>query len=616
MCGVIGYVGNSTTPVFLFNGLRRLEYRGYDSAGIAMLTPSEIKIVKAEGKLRELEKKLDQLPQNATIGIGHTRWATHGKPSELNAHPHQSGSFVLLHNGIIENHTDIRNKLISLGYKFQSETDTEVAVHLLNMEYRSLDKSISASERVKIALSRLVRQIEGSYAFAIICSEAPDLLFAVKHGSPLVLGKGNNENYLASGIAALIDHTREVTILEDGDIAILSQEAIEVFSRDYLKREPEFIQVTWSADMLDKGGYDHYMLKEIHEHPTACRSALKDRINTENSSIILSSMGLKAELLTEINRIQLIACGSSFYAASVAKYHIEELTKIPVELDLASEYRYRVSTSNKYTLAIAISQSGETIDTLFAIKKAKESGAKTLAVVNSPGSSIGLGCDMEMMLNAGPEIGVASTKAFTAQISCLSLVGLALAEIQNVGDLATRKQMLDSLLKLPTLLEDALNLSTKCQKIAEKYLESKNFFFVGRGPLWPVAMEGALKLKEISYIFAEGYAAGELKHGPIALVDENLVVIAIAPRNQYYEKTLSNLQEIKARGGKIIGIGSLGDTEFESLCESFIEIASTDNFSIPVLTTIPLHLFAYWMAVKKGTDVDQPRNLAKSVTVE
>jgi glucosamine--fructose-6-phosphate aminotransferase (isomerizing) len=523
----------------------------------------------------------------------------------------------MLHNGIIENYTELKSMLIEKGYHFSSETDTEVATHLLNDEYRSVDKAFSPYERMQIALPRLTSQLKGSYAFAIICLDTPDKLYAVKHGSPLALGKGDGAYYVASGIAALVDHTHEVAMLNDGDIAYLSQDSVHVLSVDQSPRTLNFFEVSWSAAMLDKGGYDHYMLKEIHEHPVAVSQAIQGRIDLNDHSIDLTEYGLSSytERLKEIERIDLIACGTSFYAANLSRYFIEELVGIPVQVDLASEYRYRTGTANRKTLACAISQSGETIDTLFAIKSAKERGALTLAIVNAPGSSIGLCCDIETLIKAGPEIGVASTKAFTAQICSLYLLAMGLAQIKECSE-EKRKKLAADLLMLPAILTSSLSVSDACKELSDKFCSAQSILFMGRGPQWAVAQEGALKLKELSYIFAEAYAAGELKHGPIALIDKNMPVIALAPRDKYYEKTISNIEEIKARDGIIIAIGESGDEKLKSLADFFIPVPSVPENLQPFVTTMPMHLFAYWMACAKGSDVDQPRNLAKSVTVE
>jgi glutamine---fructose-6-phosphate transaminase (isomerizing) len=616
MCGVIGYVGTGATPEFFYNGLKRLEYRGYDSAGIAMMNSEDVFIQRAEGKLNNLQKKLGDLPNSTKIGIGHTRWATHGKPTEQNAHPHRSGNIVLLHNGIIENYKPLKEFLVSKGYHFQSETDTEVAAHFLNYEYKQNANINSSLERMKKSIFSLVSQIRGAFAFGILCTDVPDTLFVVKFGSPIVLGLGENENYMASGITALIDHTRSVIIMEDKEIAYLTAEDISIvdFFGNKINREPFLI--SWSTGMLDKNGYDHYMLKEIHEQPQAVAQTINGRYDRDTGKINLKSYGINKINLKDINRVQIIACGTSYYAGCLSRYYIEKFTGIPVEVELASESRYRAPTVNGNTLSIAVSQSGETIDTLQAIKFAKQNHAKTLAIVNVPGSSIAHICDDESLIYAGPEVGVASTKAFSAQLCSLILLALALAQEQGKLKIDKISEYVDELVKVPSFLEKVLMLSNGIKEISIKYYALKSLLFIGRGYQWPVALEGALKLKELSYIHAEGYAAGELKHGPIALIDENMCVVCLAPRDQYYEKTINNIEEIRARGGKILSVGTEGDKELQSISDDFIAVPECSEIILPFLTAVPMHLLAYWVAVRKGTDVDQPRNLAKSVTVE
>lgn len=615
MCGVIGYVGGGATPSFFLNALKRLEYRGYDSSGIAMLSNGEISIQRAEGKLSQLEPKLSRLPEKARVGIGHTRWATHGKPTENNAHPHRSGPFVLLHNGIIENYRDLKEDLMRKGTSFSSETDTEVAAHLLHEEYKKLSEG-PAERRVQQAVRATVRQLKGAFAFGILCTDTPDLLFAAKLGSPLVIGQANGECYMASGITALVEHTREFMVLEDGEIAILSADgpAIETFDGAPVSRT--FNRVEWSISMMEKGGYRHFMLKEIHEHPIAVAQTLNGRIERDSGAINLEDLGVSELPLARVNRLQIIACGTSYYAALLSKYFIEAVSGVPVEVDLASEYRYRASTANKECLVVAVSQSGETADTLQAIKAAKFAGAATLAVVNVPGSTIAHVCDAESLTKAGPEIGVASTKAFAAQLTALYLLGLALAQERRTLDPGRLRGYSDELVKIPSLIEKALGLSDEIERLAQRFQSTTSLLYIGRGPQWPVALEGALKLKELSYIHAEAYAAGELKHGPIALIDENMAVVCLAPRDSYFDKTLSNIEEIRARGGRIISIGFENDKQLKEVSEDYIGIPECSETVLPFLTTIPLHLLAYWIAVRKGTDVDQPRNLAKSVTVE
>jgi glutamine---fructose-6-phosphate transaminase (isomerizing) len=617
MCGVIGYVGAGANPQFFFQALKRLEYRGYDSAGIAMLDgKGSAAIQRAEGKLAFLESKLSLLPSTTTVGIGHTRWATHGKPTENNAHPHKSGNIVLLHNGIIENFRPLKEKLVKLGYEFLSETDTEVAAHLLNHEYKSLSHIKNPEERLTKAIYTLVKQLKGAFAFAILCTEISDTLFAVRLGSPMVVGQGEKEAYVASGVTALVEHTKRIMFMEDYEIAIIKADSIQLLSFDGLPLERAFSKVEWSVSMMEKGGYRHFMLKEIHEQPQAIAQTLQGRIERESGKINVTDYGIKDFSLAEIDRLQILACGTSFYSGILAKYFIESFSKVPVEVDLASEYRYRTSTVSKNTLAVAVSQSGETMDTLQSIKHAKAAGAKCLGIVNVPGSSIAQVCHAESLIHAGPEIGVASTKAFSAQVTSLILLGLALAQEKKTMNNAQVSEVLEELVKIPAFIEKTLALSEKIEKLVNKYHSATSILFIGRGPQWAVSLEGALKLKELSYIHAESYAAGELKHGPIALIDEQMVVVCLAPRDKYYEKTISNIEEIRARGGKILSVGTEGDSELQSISDDFIGVPECSEIVSPFVTTVPMHLFAYWLAVRKGTDVDQPRNLAKSVTVE
>lgn len=616
MCGVIGYIGKAATPEFFYNGLKRLEYRGYDSAGIAMMDGNQVFIERAAGKLANLQKKLNSLPQIAQIGIGHTRWATHGKPTEQNAHPHRSGNMILLHNGIIENYKPLKDFLVSQGYTFLSETDTEVAAHLLNYEYKKYDSETNNTERMRQAILSVVSQIRGAFAFGILCTDTPDVLYAVKYGSPVVLGLGQGENYMASGITALIDHTRHILIMEDREIAFLRADHIEIIDFDGKAIDRKPIYVDWSTSMLEKNGYEYFMLKEIFEHPQAVAFTIDGMVNRDEGKIDLDAYGIRHIDLKQIERIQIIACGTSFYAGCLARYFIEKFTHIPVEVALASEYRYQISTANPKTLSIAVSQSGETIDTLQAIKYARQNHAQTLAIVNSPGSTIAHHCHDVSLLHAGPEVGVASTKAFTATVSSLMLFGVALAQEQQKLNRHELIKNIDEIFKIPSFIEKTLGVFENVKAIASQFVGLKSVLFIGRGEQWPIAMEGALKLKEISYIHAEGYAAGELKHGPIALIDDDMHVVCLAPKDTYYEKTMSNIEEIRARGGKIFAIGTLGDHELEKMSENFIGIDECSDIILPFLTTTVLHLFAYSVALAKGCDVDQPRNLAKSVTVE
>lgn len=615
MCGVMGYVGRSASAKFFFQGLKRLEYRGYDSAGIAMLGLDDIYVERAAGKLCNLESKLERLPVSTTVGIGHTRWATHGKPTENNAHPHRSGPFVLLHNGIIENYKTLKEQLISDGYHFESDTDTEVAVHLLHQEFSKISIECVAT-KLKLAIQALTSKLHGAYAFAIMYKDLPQTLYAVKNGSPIILGRGDGENFLASGVTALVEHTKEVAFLEDGDIAILTPTHIEIEDNSGKSVQRAFKQIEWSLQALEKNGYRHFMLKEIHEHPTALAQTMQGRLLKSEARVDLEAYGIIGLDLSQIDRLQIIACGSSYYAALLGKYFIEKFTGLPVEVDLASEYRYKSCTTNARTFAIAVSQSGETADTLQAIKFAKSKEAKTLAIVNVPGSSIGEEALFESRLFAGPEVSVASTKGFSAQMISLAIVGLAIAQEKKKLAEQEMELLIEEFINVPSLVEKTLGLSSLIEKIASHYASSKNMLFIGRGPQYSIALEGALKMKELAYIHAEAYAAGELKHGPIALIDENMPVVSLAPKDAFYEKTMSNIQEIKARGGIILSVGFEGDRVLQELSDHFIPIPKCSSHIAPFLTMIPMHLLAYWTAVRKGTDIDQPRNLAKSVTVE
>lgn len=619
MCGVIGYIGSKEINAdFFYNGLKRLEYRGYDSAGIAMLGPNnQIMIERAEGKLVNLQKKLVLLPKTTHLGMGHTRWATHGKPTEQNAHPHRSGNIILLHNGIIENYKQIKDSLLQEGYQFISQTDTESVAHLLHYEYsRKTSNPENLILRMQESILDVVKQLHGTYAFGIMCSDIPNALFVVKYGSPMVLGVGKNENYMSSGAAALVDHTRSMIVLEDGEIASLQTDSIHIFDfkGNSIKREP--IYIDWSTSMLEKNGYDHFMLKEIYEQPQAVAQSLSVSLDRAHGRVNLASYGIKNISLQNVKRIQIIACGTSFYAGILSRYFIESLTGIPTEVELASEYRYRTSTANQETLCIAVSQSGETIDTLQAIKYAKERKAQTLAIVNAQGSTIAHYCHDEALIHVGPEVGVASTKAFTGQVISLMLLSIGIAQINDILPEKKRNEIIDEIIKVPNLIKHALDLSLSIKSIAQRFVDLKSVLFIGRGQQSAVALEGALKLKELSYIHAEGYAGGELKHGPIALIDEEMHMICLAPKDHYYEKMISNIEEIRARGGKIFSIGTENDKELESISDYFIGLPAVSEIALPFLTTAVVHLFAYWTACHKGCDVDQPRNLAKSVTVE
>lgn len=624
MCGVIGYIGTQTTPDLFYNGLKRLEYRGYDSAGIAVLNETVPVIIRAEGKLSELKNKMDLLPNLTHIGIGHTRWATHGKPSVENAHPHQSGEFFLLHNGIIENYLSLKEMLLQHGYSFSSETDTEVVVHLLHHEYHKLKESAAFGSTsvddpeiyVKNALISCVGQIRGTFAFVILCTDTPDTVYAVKFASPLIIGKGESGNYIASGVTALVDHTKEIIVLEDQDIVILKRNHIEIFN---FKGQPQnrlSKVIEWTPDLMEKNGFDHFMLKEIYESPKAVSQTIINRLDLNTGHVNLNAYGIANIDLKKVDRIQIVACGSSYYAGLLGKSYIETFTHLPVDVDIASEYRYRTCTATPNTLIVAISQSGETIDTLHAVKHTYANGPQTLAIVNAPQSTIAHYCQAESLICAGPEVGVASTKVFSAQIASLIMLGLAIAQEKVLAASETNFKIVQDLFTAPTLMDSVLELSQKISMLSEKFKNSQSMLFMGRGLQWPVAMEGALKLKEISYIHAQGYPSGELKHGPIALIDSNMTVVCLCPNDVLYEKNISNIQEIKARGGKILAIGTEGDDALKKLSDDFIGIPQAPQCVQPFLTAVVVHLFAYWVAVKRGQNIDQPRNLAKSVTVE
>ena len=610
MCGIVGYIGERKSASFLLEGLKKLEYRGYDSAGIALLDEDgEIQTRRTEGKLSRLVDEMEANPCDGTLGIGHTRWATHGKPSETNAHPHRSGPVVVVHNGIIENYLELRDRLQAKGRSFLSETDTEIIAHLIDL-YR--EDSTPLEEAVRMALA----QVKGSYAIAVISQDEPSCLIGAKKASPLVVGIGQSECLLASDSPALLDHTREMIFLEDEEMAVLRRDGYQIttLSGEAVQREPTHI--TWTPMMAEKGGYKHFMLKEIHEQPRVITDTVRGRIQGRNREVYLDDIGIDEATLKKVKRICLVACGTSWHAALIGKFMIEELCRIPCEVDLASEFRYRNPILSKQTLFTAISQSGETADTLAATEEAIRKGAVTLGICNVMDSSIARKCQGVLYTHAGPEISVASTKAFSTQVSALYLLSLYLGRIQRKIPARAMEGYLTELKKLPLLVEDVLSREKAVEAIARKYSHCEDFLYLGRGIHYPVALEGALKLKEISYIHAEGYPAGEMKHGPIALIDEDCPTVVVLPRNELYEKVLNNLEEVKARDGKVIAVVNYADTEAEKLADDLLHVPESSPFLNPILMTVPLQLLAYHVAVIKGTDVDQPRNLAKSVTVE
>ncbi len=608
MCGIIGYIGDKKAVSIVLEGLKKLEYRGYDSAGIACLIDEKIKIIKCKGKIKNLETLVDEQLNSSTIAIGHTRWATHGKPSDENAHPHCSGGIVLVHNGIIENYAELKRELKKDGYKFISETDTEVIVHLIR-KYR--DK-LPFEEAVRKAVSKL----KGSYALVIMDEREPDRLIGVRMESPLVIGILNGEKFIASDIPAFLSYCNRVIFLDDGEIASLKKSEVRIYNFQGKEKKKNPVTINWTASMAEKGGFKHFMLKEIYEQPRALADTIRGRILPDGSRVVFKEWGLKEEEMEKFKKIYLVACGTSYHACLIGKYMIENIAKIPVEVDIASEFRYRNIPFQEDSLFIAISQSGETADTLAALRFAKKYGIKTLAICNVLGSTASREADAVFYTHSGPEIGVASTKAFTCQISALYILTLAFAQLKGTLQKDLFHKFIKDLLHLPTLAEEVLKLDDKIQILAKEVYRKPNFLYLGRGPAYPVALEGALKLKEISYIHAEGYAAGEMKHGPIALVEEGFPVVFVVSSDQYLEKTISNMEEIKARDGLIITVSDSKDEKLNRISDRFIYVEGINSYLNTILFTIPLQLLAYYVALLRGCDVDQPRNLAKSVTVE
>lgn len=611
MCGIIGYVGNNEATPIIIDGLKRLEYRGYDSAGIAVLGPQGVDIKRAEGKLKNLEELLSTHPLKGSTGIGHTRWATHGRPSETNAHPHRSGDIVLVHNGIIENYIELRKFLTDHGFKFTSETDTEAICHLIS--FHSQKNEINTLGAIRQA----VLSLKGSYSLVIFSEREPGKLYALKKGSPLVIGQGKGESFVASDIPALLPYTKDMIFLEDGDHAVITASTTDIYGLDNreVTRKPRHIP--WTPLMAERGGFKHFMLKEIFEQPHAIEDTMAGRLDKTRGEIILNEINSVFDGNTPtFDKIAIVACGTSWHAGMVGKYMIESLVCIPVKIDLASEFRYRNPLIDDKTLVIPISQSGETADTLAAMLLARDMGAKVLAICNVISSSIARQAHATLYTHAGPEIGVASTKAFTSQLMVLYLFALALAKRTGHMDHETLSKHIDEIVRLPRLMAEMLSSAGKIKTIAEEICEAPHVLFIGRNANYPVALEGALKLKEISYVHAEGFAAGELKHGPIALIDHDVPVIALAPKDATYEKILSNIEEVRARGAKVISLATKEDNVLLEKSRHVIWLPDASWCAIPILATLPLQLLAYYVADHKGTDVDQPRNLAKSVTVE
>jgi glucosamine--fructose-6-phosphate aminotransferase (isomerizing) len=629
MCGIVGYVGSKQCAPILVEGLRRLEYRGYDSAGLALHTGGGIEIVRAVGKLANLEAALEKSPLAGTTGVGHTRWATHGRPSEANAHPHVAGKVAVVHNGIIENHVALRRALEARGVRFASDTDTEIVAHLVDEALRA------GSPRLVEAVRAALLQVRGAYAIAVLAVGAPDEIVVAKAESPLVIGLGQGETLCASDIPALLAHTRDVVFLHDGEVATLTRAGAEITTLDGQSVTRASKTIDWSPTQAEKGGYKHFMLKEIHEQPRAVEDTLRGRVDLAEGDVIGEEIGITAELAKSIRRVYFVACGTSAHAAMAGRYWVEQLARVPAVVEIGSEVRYREPVFGPDDLVVAVSQSGETLDTLAAVKTAKARGAHILSVANVMDSAIPRLSDAALYTHAGPEIGVASTKCFTTQLVAMLLLSVYLGRRRGTLSQEEGRRILDALTKVPHQMRDVLAKAEELKFLAKKYMRTQHMLFLGRGTGFPIALEGALKLKEISYIHAEGYAAGEMKHGPIALIDEEMPVVVVCPKDAHYEKTFSNMQEVQARAGQIIAVCTEGDGDVRALLAAdaaphsakrghmppppepdIVEIPAAAPEVLPLLSVIPLQLLAYYVADLKGTDVDQPRNLAKTVTVE
>jgi len=613
MCGIVGYIGAKEPVEVLIEGLRKLEYRGYDSAGIAIVNGNgELSIRRAPGKLRDLEKVLADKPIHGRYGIAHTRWATHGRPTEENAHPHRdcTGRVVVIHNGIIENYLELKHALQKQGHTFVTETDTEIVAHALEQEMKDTGCDLVAAFRA------VLPRLRGIYALVAISADAPDTLVAARCGPPLVVGIGQGEYFVASDIPAILSHTKDVVFMDDYEIVVVKPSGVSFLHIDGRPLVKAPTRIPWDPIMAEKGGYKHFMLKEIHEQPRAVRDTLLGRVSLEDSTIHLEEIRLTDDELRRATRMQIVACGTSWHAGHVGKFLIEQLAKIPVDVDYASEYRYRKPLLDERCLSVFISQSGETADTLAAERESKSQGAKALAICNVRGSMLTRECDGTIYTHAGPEIGVASTKAFTSQITALMLLALKLGRVRGTITEEAAAEMIRDLYHIPAQMERYLQDDSAIVELAKAFHLHRDFLYLGRGVNYPIALEGALKLKEISYIHAEGYPAGEMKHGPIALIDENMPVVAIAPHDAVYEKMLSNVEEVKARSGIVIVVTDAPDTDLEKKADAVLVVPPTHDLLSPLLTVLPLQLLAYHIALLRGCDVDQPRNLAKSVTVE
>ncbi len=617
MCGIVGYIGEKQAVPIIVDGLRRLEYRGYDSAGIAVLEETgDLAVRRASGKLRNLEEALRLSPTGGGYGIGHTRWATHGRPTEENAHPHRdgSGNIVVVHNGIIENYLTLKRQLESEGHKFASETDTEIVAHLVEKYFDG---------NLERAVRDAVRELRGVFALAIISKQDPRKIVAVRQGPPVVIGLGESEYFVASDVPAILNHTRDMFFLNDGDIAVLTPEGVRLMDFEGRPVKRQVTHILWDPIMAEKGGYKHFMLKEIFEQPRAVRDTMLGRVGQESGRVFLDEMDIRPKEFEQFTNVRIVACGTSWHAGLAGKFMIERLARIPVEVDYGSEFRYRDPILGKETLTIVISQSGETADTLAAQREARQKGSKSLAICNVVGSMITREAAGTIITHAGPEIGVASTKAFTAQLTALFILAMYLGQARGVLSAEKSRTLVQELAELPGKLETLLRHEAAYDDLTRKLFRAADFLYLGRGIHFPIALEGALKLKEISYIHAEGYPAGEMKHGPNALIDENLPVVVLATHDPncessklLYEKTLSNIQEVKAREGIVVALANEGDEEIKRMADHVIEIPVTNELLLPILEIVPLQLLAYHIAVRRGCDVDQPRNLAKSVTVE
>lgn len=613
MCGIVGYMGPLNPKDVILQGLKKLEYRGYDSAGVAILHDGQAKRVRAPGKLSALEEKLKSENFNGHLGIGHTRWATHGAPTERNAHPHQVGGISLIHNGIIENYQEIRDELVAEGAEILSDTDSELVAHLVAKEIKKTNSLYDAVEKV-------LPRLKGAFSIVVIWDQMPDEMVAFKDGPPLVVGVGENQGFVASDVQALLAYTKKFIYLDDREIVRIKKGQVQVFTAQGAPVVKKIVEINWNPEMVEKQGYAHYMLKEIYEQPRAVAAAIEPHIDAQTHTVSLKAEGVSSaelsDLLKNTKRFYIVACGTSFYAGKVAKYLIESLAQVPVDIDVASEFRYRTPILEKDSIFMTISQSGETADTLAALRLAKEKGLKILSLCNVKNSTIDREAHVKLYMQSGPEIGVASTKAFTSTLGVLSCLALQFAKSRGVLSSAVEKEMVQALLAVPSQMEVALAYDKYFKETAQKLKNYRGFLYMGRGLSYPIAMEGALKMKELAYLHAEGYAAGEMKHGPLALIDNRMAIVMICPKDQWYEKTFSNLEEAKARGGEILALGTGEDENLKRKSHYYLAMPKAHWIANPILSTIPLQLMAYHLASQLGYDVDQPRNLAKSVTVE